>query len=67
MVCGEEVGLLRYHVRFKELLDRLHIDHEWVRVPDVAHDTKRLYQREGLASLNFFAAGLAPVAITSPR
>jgi hypothetical protein len=58
MVCGEEDGLLRYNVRFKELLDRLHIDLEWAPVPGVAHDTKGLYQREGLASLKFFAAGL---------
>jgi enterochelin esterase-like enzyme len=60
IVCGEEDGLLNYNVRFKELLDRLHIDHEWVTVPEVAHDTRGLYRREGRASLQYFAAGLAP-------
>jgi endo-1,4-beta-xylanase len=59
IVCGEEDGLLKYNVRFKELLERLHIDHEWVTVPNVAHDTRGLYRQEGLTSLKFFAVGLA--------
>ncbi len=53
MVCGDQDGLYKANVEFKELLGKLNIPVEWVPVPGVAHDTRGLYVRVGLESLKF--------------
>jgi len=56
IVCGDKDGLLPTNVRFRHLLDSLNIQSELVIVPGVAHDTKGLYERTGVASLRFLEA-----------
>jgi len=59
MVCGEQDGLYKANVEFKELLATLRIAVDWVSVPGVAHDTTGLYRRVGLESLKFIERGFA--------
>jgi endo-1,4-beta-xylanase len=47
-------------VGLKARLDELKIKTDWVPVAGVAHDTKGLYDRAGLESLEFIEKGFAP-------
>lgn len=56
MVCGDKDSLYALNVEFRDLLRSLSVPVDWVPVPDVAHDTKGLYQRVGVESLRFIQA-----------
>jgi enterochelin esterase-like enzyme len=61
MVCGEkDEKWYPGNVKLKARADQLKVPVEWVSVPDVAHDTKGLYQRVGLESLTFMEKSFAP-------
>jgi len=60
MVCGDQDGLFQANVEFKDLAAKLKIPVEWVAVAGVAHDTRGLYVRVGLESVQFIEAGLPP-------
>jgi acetyl esterase/lipase len=59
LVCGDKDPGYAQNVAFMERLDSLKIPVSWVSIPDVAHDTKGLFDRVGVESLKFIHAALA--------
>jgi endo-1,4-beta-xylanase len=53
MVCGDADRLFPLNVEFQERLRALRIPVEWIPVAGVAHDTKGLFDRKGVASMQF--------------
>jgi len=59
MVCGDQDSLYPLNKEFLEFLGTVDIPVSWVSVPGVAHETKRLYDRVGVESLEFMQRGFA--------
>jgi enterochelin esterase-like enzyme len=60
MVCGDaDEKWYPGNVRLKERAEALKVPVAWVSVPGVGHDTKGLYERAGLESLQFIEEGFA--------
>lgn len=62
MVIGADDELFKANTDFKELLDKLQISYSWEAVPGVAHCTKCLYDKVGLAGLKFIEESFVPRA-----
>jgi enterochelin esterase-like enzyme len=56
MVCGSEDGLLKNNEEFRKTLESKKIPVEFVVVPGIPHCTQCLYEKVGLASLEFIYA-----------
>lgn len=67
IVCGDKDGLLPNNIKFKHLLDSLNILSEFIIVPGVAHDTRGLYEKTGIASLRFMEAAGQNMSVNSER
>jgi enterochelin esterase-like enzyme len=59
LVCGDQDQHHAANLKFKAFLEGLKIPVSWVSIPGVGHDTKGLFDRVGVESLEFMHEGFA--------